>query len=93
MNHTKQNTAPTEREAGGIAHFSFRLGMDRWMDENRFQEFLTMLDGYPNIADQLSLFTSESHPPLPLPVIRERMEIASVQRVWRFVLEVLKRSK
>ena len=24
---------------------------------------------------------------------RERMEIASVQRVWRFVLEVLKRSK
>ena len=24
---------------------------------------------------------------------RERMEIASVQRVWQFVLEVLKRSK
>ena len=24
---------------------------------------------------------------------RERMDIASVQRVWRFVLEVLKRSK
>ena len=44
------------------------------------------LDAYPNVALSIGPDLTEIHTP------RERMHIASVQRVWRFVTELVRRS-
>ena len=58
---------------------------ERFERYNQMEEILAELPGLDCVSIGPNLL--DIHTP------RERMEIASVQRVWRFVLEVLKRSK
>ncbi len=46
---------------------SFRIGTPLWMPEVRFLEVLDLLGRHPGVTDELAFFTSETHPPLPLP--------------------------
>ncbi|MCK4590230.1 MAG: hypothetical protein KAT86_00650, partial [Candidatus Latescibacteria bacterium] len=54
------------------AFISFRIGTAQWMPEKRFKEFLNLFEKYKGITDEITFFTSETHPPLPLEVIKER---------------------
>jgi hypothetical protein len=61
----------------GIQHafISFRIGVPLWLREERFAEVLALFDGRPGLTDEISFFTSETHPPLPLDEIARRSEI------------------
>jgi hypothetical protein len=54
------------------AFISFRIGTAQWMREERFRETLDALARHPGMADEVALFTSETHPPLPLAEMRQR---------------------
>ncbi|MCK5733207.1 MAG: hypothetical protein KAI38_03415, partial [Candidatus Latescibacteria bacterium] len=57
------------------ASISFRIGTEQWMPEKRFQELLELFEKYKGVTDEITFFTSETHPPLPLEVIEERAEL------------------
>jgi hypothetical protein len=57
------------------ASISFRIGTEQWMPEKRFQELLNLFEKYEGVTDGITFFTSETHPPLPLEVIRERADL------------------
>ncbi len=54
------------------AFISFRIGVTQWMPDRRFRELLRWFTKYSGVTDEIAFFTSETHPPLPLPVIEER---------------------
>ncbi|MBI3119838.1 MAG: hypothetical protein HYZ00_14185, partial [Candidatus Hydrogenedentes bacterium] len=54
------------------AFVCFRIGAPLWLNEARFTELLDLFDHYPGVTEEITLFTSETHPPLPLTVILER---------------------
>ncbi|MCK4590874.1 MAG: hypothetical protein KAT86_03900, partial [Candidatus Latescibacteria bacterium] len=47
------------------------------MPEKRFHELLKLLEKYKGVTDEITFFTSETHPPLPLEVVKERAELLS----------------
>ncbi|NLX05948.1 MAG: hypothetical protein GXY33_12485 [Phycisphaerae bacterium] len=57
------------------ASISFRIGTPLWMPEPRFRELLELFRKYRGVTDEITFFTSETHPPLPLEVIRRRSEL------------------
>lgn len=57
------------------AFVSFRIGVAQWMPEHRFRELLDLFDKHRGVTDEITFFTSETHPPLPLSVIEERMAL------------------
>ena len=57
------------------ATLSFRIGTEQWMPEKRFYELLKLFEKYKGVTDEITFFTSETHPPLPLEVIEERAEL------------------
>jgi hypothetical protein len=57
------------------AFISFRIGVPLWLREERFAEVLARFDGHPGLTDEISFFTSETHPPLPLGEVVRRAEI------------------
>ena len=59
----------------GKAFISFRIAVRQWMPENRFQELLALFEKYKGVTDEVTFFTSETHPPLPLDVIKERADL------------------
>jgi hypothetical protein len=61
------------------AFISFRIGVPRWMTEAHFREPLALFEKYRGVTDEISLFTSATHPPLPLDVIRERARVAALR--------------
>lgn len=60
---------------GGIAKafVCFRIGSTTWMNEARFTELLDLFDSNRGVTDEITLFTQETHPPLPLDAILARM--------------------
>ena len=65
------------------AFVCFRIGVPLWLTEPRFTELLDLFDRHRGVTDEITLFTSETHPPLPLgviweraPILRTRMEAA-----------------
>lgn len=54
------------------AFISFRIGTPIWIPEARFNEQMAMFAKYPGVTDEVTFFTSETHPCLPLNVIQER---------------------
>ncbi|MBI4558404.1 MAG: hypothetical protein HY706_12555 [Candidatus Hydrogenedentes bacterium] len=77
------------------AFVCFRIGTPLWLDEARFTELLELFDQNPGITDEITLFTSETHPPLPLavileraPILKERMKAAR-ERGYRSGINVL----
>ena len=63
--------------SGGISKASvcFRIGQPIWSDEARFNELLDLFEANRGVTDEVTLFTSETHPPLPLDVILQRLPI------------------
>ncbi len=57
------------------AFISFRIAVQQWMPEKRFQALLALFEKYKGVTDEITFFTSETHPPLPLDVIKERVEL------------------
>jgi len=57
------------------AFVCFRIGVPLWLEEARFTELLDLFDRHRPVTDEITLFTSETHPPLPLPVMLERAPI------------------
>lgn len=63
---------PLEKPDQGLV--AFRISLEQWFPEDRFQGLLAFFRKYPGTADELSFFTSSTHPPLPLPEIQRRAE-------------------
>ncbi len=54
------------------ASISFRIGVGLWKSEKRYNELLNLFDKYKGVTDEITFFTSNTHAPLPLDVIRQR---------------------
>lgn len=61
------------------AFISFRIGTTQWMPEQRFNELLALFERHKGVTDEVTFFTSETHPCLPLDVIRERAAILAAR--------------
>ena len=61
--------------SGKKASICFRIGAPIWQNEARFNELLALFEKNAGVTDEITLFTSETHPPLPLNVILERMPV------------------
>jgi hypothetical protein len=71
-------SAPASAHAAPViekAFISFRIGVPQWMPENRYRELLALFERYKGVTDEITFFTSATHPPLPLEEIRRRCEI------------------
>ena len=67
----------TDQSANKIekAFISFRIGVPLWISETRCNEVLDLFDKYKGVTDEVTFFTSGTHSPLPLNVIKERTAI------------------
>lgn len=57
------------------ASISIRVPMQRWFEQALFDEMLVLLEENPRMVDELALFTSFTHAPLPLATIREQVPV------------------
>lgn len=57
------------------ASVCFRILQPLWASEERFNELLDLFDAHRGVTDEITLFTSETHPPLPLDVILARVPV------------------
>ncbi len=57
------------------AFISFRIGVNQWISEKRFKELLDLFEKYKGVTDEITFFTSYTHAPLPLEVIKERANL------------------
>ncbi|MDQ1318262.1 MAG: hypothetical protein QG588_1922, partial [Candidatus Poribacteria bacterium] len=57
------------------AFISFRIGVHLWINDNRFKELMQLFETYKGVTDEVTFFTSETHPPLPIKTIEERANI------------------
>ncbi len=61
------------------AYISFRIGIPLWSSEKRFNEVLDLFDKYKGVTDEISFFTSATHPPIPPDVFRERAGLLKIR--------------
>lgn len=57
------------------ANISFRIGPGQSLSKDRFTALLNLFDKYRGVTDEITLFSSGTHAPLPLQVFKERMAI------------------
>ena len=57
------------------ASISFRISPLQWMPENRFGELLALFEKYKGVTDEITFFTSFTHPPLPIDEVKRRCEL------------------
>ncbi len=57
------------------AFISFRIGPAQWLPDRRFNELLCLFQEYAGVTDEITFFTGDTHPPLPLEVIGARAEV------------------
>lgn len=57
------------------AFISFRIGVPQWSSETRYRELLGWFERYKGVTDEITFFTSATHPPLPLDEVRRRCEV------------------
>ena len=48
------------------------FGVPQWMPENRYRELLALFQKYKGVTDEITFFTSCTHPPLPLDEVERR---------------------
>ena len=72
---TSAEAQPADLASIEKASVCFRIGQPIWSDEARFTELLDLFDAHRGVTDEVTLFTSETHPPLPLDVILRRVPI------------------
>ncbi|MEX2565664.1 MAG: hypothetical protein WD431_06965 [Cyclobacteriaceae bacterium] len=84
-----------KNETMGKAFISFRIGSAQSLSEARFNALLDLFDKYKGVTDEITLFTSTTHAPLPLHQFKERMLIfkkrmeAARQRGYKTGLNIL----
>lgn len=73
---------PLERRATSLtvqqldkAYISFRIGVPQWLSEKGYEELLALFERHKGVTDEITFFTSATHPPLPLDVIEQRCQI------------------
>ena len=69
---TKQTANAGEKV--GKAFVSFRIGVPLWISEKRCNELFDLFDKYKGVTDEITFFTSATHPPLPLDVFRRGLQ-------------------
>ena len=57
------------------ASISFRISVNQWMPRERFGQLLDLFERNPGVTDEITLFHSTTHAPLPLDEIRRRAEL------------------
>ncbi len=57
------------------AFISFRIGAPLWMPDERFKELMALFERYKGVTDEVTFFTSETHPPLTLATLEERTKL------------------
>lgn len=57
------------------AFISFRIGTELYLTDERYNELINLFDKYKEVTDEIAFFTSETHPPLPLEVFKDRMQL------------------
>lgn len=76
--HTAAAEPPAEISQKPVipkASISFRVSPPQWMPENRFGELLALFEKYKGVTDEITFFTSFTHPPLSLEEVRRRCEL------------------
>jgi hypothetical protein len=68
-------TCPGQGPCIDKAFVAFRIGVTQWEPEARYRELLALFEKYKGVTDEITFFTSATHPPLPLATIRSRSEI------------------
>jgi hypothetical protein len=71
----KPTQAPIEK-----AFISFRIGTPQWMPEHRYRDLLALFEKYKGVTDEITFFTSFTHPDLPLDEMKRRCDILA-QRI------------
>lgn len=61
------------------AFISFRLLPPIWMNDLVFEELVRTFEKHKGITDEVTLFTSETHPPIPIETLEERMRLAKAR--------------
>ena len=56
---------------------SFRIGISQWRPEKGFQTLVKLFEKYKGLTDEVTFFTSETHAPLDLETIEERVSLLS----------------
>lgn len=64
------------------AFVSFRIGVPQWLSPERYEELLALFEKYKGVTDEITFFTSATHPPLPLEEIQRRARVLA-QRIPR----------
>lgn len=59
------------------AFISFRISTLQWMPEERFDELLALFEKYKGVTDEITLFHSFTHSPVPLDEVRRRAGVAA----------------
>ena len=62
------------------AFISFRIGTPQWLPDQRYRDLLALFEKYKGVTDEITFFTSFTHPDLPLEEIKRRCDIL-VQRI------------
>ena len=57
------------------AFISFRIGVSQWASGKRCNELFDLFDKYKGATDEITLFQSVTHAPIPLDVFRQRADI------------------
>jgi hypothetical protein len=57
------------------AFVSFRIGSPQWLPDDRYRALLALLEKYQGATDEITFFTSFTHPPIPLDEMKRRCEI------------------
>jgi len=76
--NTQQDSAKSTSQSDNKsekAFIAFRIGVPLWASEKRYNELLDLFDKYKGVTDEITFFTSATHPPLPLDVIRQRSRV------------------
>ncbi len=53
------------------AFISFRIGVPLWNNDRQFDNLLALMLRHRKTAEEITFFTSETHPPLPLETVRQ----------------------
>ena len=67
-------TAPAKLDK---AFISFRISTQQWMPEERFAGLLALLEKYKGVTDEITLFHSFTHSPVPLDEVQRRAGVAA----------------
>jgi hypothetical protein len=57
------------------AFISFRIGTPQWLPDHRYRDLLALFEKYKGVTDEITFFTSFTHPNLPIEEMKRRCDI------------------